>query len=178
MSTPPARPARGGVGYWLGELPSRLLGVLACLALFAIMLLTVVDVIGRYLFASPLPAAYEMISFIMPCIIFCALPAVSLNHGHVTIDLLDRVVPARLQRLQHVAVHLIAAAAMALIAWRLWVLSGDHYRYEGVTDELFMPLWRFSLAMAVISAVAALSLLLAGFRPRRGDGPSGAGYIE
>ena len=146
---------------WLGRVPSLVLGCVACAALAAMMLLTVVDVIGRYLFASPLPAAYEMIAFTMPVLIFCALPTVCFKQGHVTIDLLDKLIPTGLRRLQHVVVHLVAAAAMAFIAWRLAARAFDHYRFEGVTDELYLPLWPFSAAMAALSAVAALTLLAA-----------------
>lgn len=159
MSQSPAA-KNNGVAYWLAVIPSRLLGIVACAALFMMMLLTFVDVSGRYLFASPLPAAYEMIAFMMPCIIFCALPTVHLKQGHVTIDLLDHVMPSTVRRIQHFLVHLIATAAMAFIAWRLAARSYDHYRFEEVTDELYLPLWLFSAAIALLSAVGAVTLLM------------------
>lgn len=152
-----------GLGWWLGTLPGRILGVVACLALFAMMMLTFTDVVGRYFFASPLPAAYELISLIMPLIIFCALPTVNLSGGHVTIDLLDTFVPTGWQRWQGFVVSLVSAGALFLITWRLVVLSQDHHEFDGVTDELFLPLWPFSAVMSVLCLIAAVTMVVAAF---------------
>lgn len=138
---------------------ARLLSLLACLFLFAMMAITFVDVLGRYLFASPLPAAYEIISLMMPALIFCALPLTVLREGHVTVDLLDAVIPGAVARVQAVIVNLVSAGAMGLIAWRLAVRSMDQRYYEEVTDELYLELWPFSAAMAALCAVATLALV-------------------
>lgn len=162
---------RRGAGFWLGEAPARVLGGLACLALFVMMVLTFVDVTGRYLFTKPLPAAYELVSFTMPVIIFCALPVVHLRDGHVTIDLLDAFVPPLWRRAQRATMDLASAAIMGLVAWQLAARSRDHRQFDQVTDELFLPLWPFSAGMAVVAALAAVTLLvvaagrIAGTRP-------------
>lgn len=147
--------------YWLGQLPSQILGVLSCVFLFFMMLLTFIDVGGRYFFSSPLPAAYEIIAFTMPCIIFCALPAVNLREGHVTIDLFDTFIPERLKYWQRFFVLLISTVVMGFISWRLATRSYDHFRFHDVTDELYIPLWYFSLMMAILSFIAAITLLMA-----------------
>jgi len=136
-----------------------LLSRIACLLLFAMMLFTFADVVGRYFFASPLPAAYEVVSLTMPAIIFCALPLTVLRQGHVTVDLLDPFIPGAVARVQAVVVHLISAAALALISWRLVIRSMDQRYYEEVTDELFLELWPFSAAMAALCGLAALTAL-------------------
>lgn len=163
----------GGLRWWLGDLPARILGVISCIALFAMMLVTFIDVLGRYFFASPLPAAYELISLIMPAIIFCALPTVNLTEGHVTIDLLDNLVPQAIRRWQAFFVNLIAAAALAMIAWRLFVLSQDHHEFDGVTDELYLPLWPFSATMGLLCVIAAITMVVAA-----GNRLSGAAAVK
>jgi TRAP-type C4-dicarboxylate transport system permease small subunit len=149
------------LAFWIGILPSRVLGVVSCALLFFMMLLTFVDVTGRYLFSSPLPAAYEIIAFTMPAIIFCALPTVNLSAGHVTIDLLDNFVPAGWKRRQSLCINVISAGVMGFIAWRLGQRSYDHWRFGEVTDELYLPLWPFSGGAAVLSVVAALAFVAA-----------------
>ncbi|MEM9048253.1 MAG: TRAP transporter small permease [Pseudomonadota bacterium] len=140
----------------LGHL-ARLLGLLASLLLFAMMLLVFADVMGRYFFLSPLPAAYEIVSLTMPGIIFCALPLTVLREGHVTVDLLDALIPGGVARVQGVLVSLISTAALGLVTWRLWIRSGDQALYEEVSDELFLELWPFSAGMAVLCAIATLA---------------------
>ena len=167
-----------GVNYWCGTLPSQILGVISCILLFAMMMLTFIDVAGRYLFASPLPAAYEIIAFTMPGIIFCALPMTNHREGHVTIDLLDTFIPKSWTRIQGALVNLFAAGVLGFISWRLAARSHDHFRFNEVTDELYLKLWMFSSAMAVLCAVATLMFLVNAYgyatgrreRPRAGWG--------
>ena len=101
--------------FWLGHLPSQALGVISCFLLFAMMMLTFIDVGGRYVFSSPLPAAYEIISLVMPGIIFCALPFVGHREMHVTIDLLDDFLTPAVRRWQGVFVNLFSAAVLAFV---------------------------------------------------------------
>jgi TRAP-type transport system small permease protein len=139
---------------------ARLLTVVSSLLLFAMMGVVFVDVIGRYLFLAPLPAAYELVSLLMPGIIFCALPLTVLREGHVTVDLLDSLVPRAVARIQGVLVNLFSAAALGLVAWRLWVLSGDQAEFDTVTDALFLPLWPFSVGMSALCVLAAVAALV------------------
>lgn len=168
-----ATPTHGALGNAFGALPARVLSGVACLALFAMMIVTFVDVVGRYFFASPLPAGYELVSLIMPLIIFCALPAVNLRGGHVTIDLLDNLIPAGVRRLQHRVVSLASAAVLGVITWRLAVLSFSHHEFDAVTDELFLPLWPFSAVTCALAAVATSTMLVAALGPPPAAGQPG-----
>jgi TRAP-type C4-dicarboxylate transport system permease small subunit len=140
-------------------MPSRTLALVSCSILFIMMLLTFVDVTGRYIFNSPLPALHEIISFMMPGLIFCILPLVCSKEEHVTIDLLDTFVPKRVKRVQAIFVNLISSGAMFFLAWRLAEKSAAHFEYGEVTDDLYLILWPFSLLIAVLSAIAAIALL-------------------
>jgi TRAP-type C4-dicarboxylate transport system permease small subunit len=149
--------------YWLGDIPSRALVFLACIFLFVMMTGTFIDVAGRYLFNSPLPASAELTAFIMPAMIFCALPLVCFREENVTIDLLDAFVPSGAKRMQGFIVSLISAATMAFMSWRLYAKFSSHFEYEEVTDELFMSLWPFSLGISILAAIATLALLANAF---------------
>lgn len=138
---------------------ARLLAVISCLTLLAMMVLTFVDVLGRYLFLAPLPAAYEIISLLMPGIIFCALPLTVLRETHVTVDLLDSFIPQGAARIQGVIVNLFSAVALALVAWRLWVKATDDRLYDTATDELLLLIWPFGMGMSVMCGIAALAAL-------------------
>ena len=114
----------------------------------------------------------------MPGIIFCALPYVGERQTHVTIDLLDSFLSPAVRRWQGVFVNLFSAAALGFIAWRLYARSVDHRRFQEVTDELFLPLWPFSITMSVLCAIATLVFIAniygyyrhgAAFAPKSGD---------
>jgi TRAP-type transport system small permease protein len=159
--TPPPSPEPdtlfpGRLGAWAGGV----LGTVAAVVLFAMMVLTFVDVMGRKLFTRPVYGAYEITEFLMGALIFCALPLVTAREGHVTIDVLDHLVPARFARGHQVLVGLIASAVLAFVAWRLWVLSESHMRTHEVTMTLHIPHGPFSRLFAVMAALAAVSCLV------------------
>ncbi|MDW8469595.1 MAG: TRAP transporter small permease subunit [Burkholderiales bacterium] len=51
--------------------------------LFAMMALTCVDVVGRYLLTRPVPGALEIIEILVAATVFLALPLVTLREEHV-----------------------------------------------------------------------------------------------
>ena len=146
-----------GAGASFVSVLTKALCFLSCLFLFGMMAVTFVDVVGRYLFLSPLPAGYEIVSLIMPAIIFLALPLTILRNTHVTVDLLDSFVPFWLARYQAILANLFGVCAFGLVCWRLFVRARDQYTYEEVTDELILDLWPFSVTMAVLCGVAVLA---------------------
>jgi TRAP-type C4-dicarboxylate transport system permease small subunit len=96
----------------------------------------------------------------MGMLIFSALPLVTAREGHVTIDVLDHVFPPWFARWQRVAVNAISTAALAFVAWRLWVLSASHMRTHEVTMTLHIPHGPFSRLFAVMSGLAAVACLV------------------
>jgi TRAP-type transport system small permease protein len=163
----------GRPGEWAG----RVLGTVAALVLFAMMALTFVDVAGRKLFSRPVYGAYELTEFLMGTLIFCALPLVTAREGHVTIDVLDHLLPAWVGRWQRGIVGLVSTGALAFIAWRLWGLSAGHSQTHEVTMTLRIPHGPFSRLFAVMAALAAAACLavsweyLAGRRAVRREAP-------
>jgi TRAP-type C4-dicarboxylate transport system permease small subunit len=143
----------------LGDRAGRVLGTIAAVVLFAMMGLTFVDVAGRKLFSRPVYGAYEITEFLMGALIFCALPLVTAREGHVTIDVLDHLLPAWVARWQRVVVGLVSTGALAFIAGRLWVLSASHFRTHEVTMTLRIPHGPFSRLFAVMAALAAAACL-------------------
>ena len=82
----------------LRRLLEWLCGSLAALALFAIMMLTLVDVAGRKALSQSVPGSLEMTELLMVVTIFAGLPLVSLAGEHVVFDSLDPWLSARVRR--------------------------------------------------------------------------------
>lgn len=144
--------------YRWGSWPIRALTLLSCLILFVMMMLTFVDVFGRKLLASPVPGAAEIISLMMPALVFCVLPLVNRQEGHVTIDLLDGFIGRRWKRPQAVFVSLVSTIAMALISWRLIIKAFEHHEFDEATDDLVLTLWWFSAGAGALACIATLAL--------------------
>jgi TRAP-type C4-dicarboxylate transport system permease small subunit len=142
----------GALDRWL----ERGCGLLAAAALFAIMVLTFVDVGGRKLFDSSLPGSLELTEILMVGVIFAALPLVSRHGEHVVFDSLDRHLPSWLRRAQQAAVDLLCTAAFAGLAVLMWSKAGQMMEYGDVSAQLKLPLGLFVYGMSVLCAVTAL----------------------
>lgn len=149
----------------LRSLLYTLCGLLAALALFAIMMLTFVDVGGRKFFSSSLPGALELTELLMVAVIFASLPLVSLRGEHVTFDSLDMLLPAGFKRVQQAFIDLVCAAMLAFLAWLMWDHAGKMAEYGDVTNRLRIPLYPFVYAMSAMCAASALVHLLLMVQP-------------
>ena len=142
------------------RLASRSLGVITAITLFAMMVLTFADVWGRYLLRQPVFGGYEVTEFLMGVLIFTALPLLCAREGHVTIDILDHVLPKGFARWQRFAVNLVSAAALAVMSWRLFLQYGSLAANNEVTMTLKIPHAPFALVFAIMAAVAVLACLV------------------
>lgn len=107
-------------------------GILAGLALFAIMILTFLDVSGRKMLDHSITGSLELTELLMVVVIFGALPLVSERGEHVVFDSLDALLPNTLKKIQRGLVHLLCAAALISLAWLMWK-TGDDFLASGET---------------------------------------------
>ena len=142
-----------------------LCGTLAATALFGIMWLTLVDVAGRKAIATSVTGSLELTEMMMVLVIFAGLPLVSLRGEHVVFDSLDPLLPERLRRVQGWIVELLCAAALAGIAWLMWVKAGNMVDYGDTSAQLKIAQGPFVYLMSALCALTALVHLLALLAP-------------
>lgn len=145
-------------------------GLLAAVALFAIMWLTFVDVMGRKFLSHSVPGGLEMTEILMVVVIFGALSLVSARGEHVVFDSFDDWFPAWLHRLRLRVVHLVCAATFGVMSWLLTVRAERFTEYGEMTVHLQLPIAPVAWLMAVLLALTALvHLLQALVLPDAGD---------
>ncbi|HLB15496.1 MAG TPA: TRAP transporter small permease [Burkholderiales bacterium] len=132
------------------------LGVTASAILFALMLLTFVDVVGRYLFNRPLRGGFEVTELLLLVLIFAGLPLVSRADEHVTMDFVDRLLGARAKQTFVRVVHGLCAAIMFLLTWLMWLKADRIWAYRDATDVLRIAYGPFVYFMAVMIAFTGL----------------------
>ena len=142
-----------------------LCGLLAATALFAIMWLTLADVAGRKAISASVPGSLELTEMLMVLVIFAGLPLVSLRGEHVVFDSLDPLLERWVRRAQGFVVELLCAAALAGIAWLMWIKAGNMMSYGDTTAQLKIPQGPFVYIMSVLCALTALVHLLLIFAP-------------
>jgi TRAP-type C4-dicarboxylate transport system permease small subunit len=140
------------------------LGVAASAILFAMMLLTFVDVVARYVFNRPLRGAFEVTELLLLVLIFAGLPLVSYADEHVTMDFIDRLLGPRARAGLTQGVHAVAAAVMLLLAWLAWLKADRIWAYRDATDVLRIVYGPFVYLMAVMIGLTGLIHLVRVFR--------------
>ena len=133
-----------------------LLGVVASVILLAMMLLTFVDVVARYIFSRPVRGAFEITELMLLVLIFAGLPLVSFTNEHALMDFIDRLLPSRAQRALEGLVQGVCAALMFLLAWQVWLKADRIWAYRDATDVLRIVYGPFVYFMAVSIGLAGL----------------------
>ena len=133
-----------------------LLGAAASAILLAMMFLTVVDVVARYVFSRPLRGAFEVTELMLLVLIFAGLPLVSFSDEHAVMDFVDRVLGPRSQRRLERSVQLVSAAFMFLLMWLVWLKAGRIWAYRDATDVLRIVYGPFVYFMAVTLGLAGV----------------------
>lgn len=134
---------------------SNALAAFACAVLLVVMMITFVDVVGRYFFNAPVTFAVELIQLGMGLLVLFGLAITTLERGHIAVDILENVVPPFMRAVFAWLAALSGVAFIGLIAWRL-VDRGLTFLDDGLaTDVLFLPVWPVVLFMGLAACVAA-----------------------
>ena len=141
------------------------LGIAASAILLCLMLLTFADVVARYLFNSPIPGGFEITELMLLVLIFAGVPLVSHADEHVTMDFIDRMLPAPALGAVVRAVHALSAAVMFFLTWQMWIKAGRISSYGDTTDVLKILVGPFVYFMAVMIALTGLVHLYKMYAP-------------
>ncbi len=133
-----------------------LLGVAASIILLAMMVLTTVDVVARYVFNRPLRGAFEVTELLLLVLIFAGLPLVSFTNEHAVMDFIDRLLGRRGLRGLEGGVELVSAVLMFGLAWLVWGKADRIWAYRDATDVLRILYGPFVYFMAVALALAGV----------------------
>ena len=129
------------------------------------MVLTFADVVARYLLNHPIRGAFEITELTLLVLIFAGLPLVSHADEHVTMDFIDRILPARLRRGWIRIMHAVCAAIMFFLSWQVWIKATRISSYNDTTDVLRITIGPFVYFMAVMIALTGAVHLYKVFSP-------------
>lgn len=148
---------------------SSMVSIVAAAALFAMMLLTFADVVGRKMLGNSIVGAVELTELCMLVMIFAALPLASLAGEHIVFDLTDRYLPPRLLHLQTALAHAFSACVFGGSAWLVWGKAARTYAMGDVTARLEIglgPFHRMVAVMLLFTALVHLALIVREWRHR------------
>lgn len=149
-----------------------LFATVAAVALFAMMLLTFADVVGRKFFDNSLTGAVELTEIFMTLMIYFALPLASLAGEHIVFDLLDRALPRTLLKWQKAISHGLTALILFGGAWIVSQRAARTLEYGDMTATLEIRLWPFQYLIAGMLIVTGIVHVFMATRAIHTDGSS------
>ena len=139
---------------------ARLLTRVAAIFLIAMMLINVVDVGLRGTVNKPIFGTYEIVEFMLAAVAFLAIPEAFLRDQHITIELIDQVLPERVIDALRAFGTLCALIFVTLLAWHMIRPAMDYIEFNEITMDLELPLiWKAVLIITGV-AVAVLAALV------------------
>ena len=145
----------------------KLLGVISAAVLFLMMIITTVDVFGRYVLNKPLPGGFEMTEMALAVLIYAALPLVSMRREHIVIDTLDTLMSPAFKAFFNKLSDVICCLALSGIGYLIFRRALRVAEYGDTTNVLKLPLAPVAYTMGVMITIAALTHLVLIFVPHR-----------
>ncbi len=137
---------------------SGLLKFIGAAALTGLMLLTVVDVIGRY-FRHPILGSVEITGFLAVIVVAAALPCTYKAQGHVGVEILVRMLSKKTQHRLDLITRFLSLVLFSLIAWQMIVYAG-HMRASGeVSMNLEFPTYLIIYLLAASLIAFCITIL-------------------
>lgn len=150
------------------EAATRGIEVVAGILMAAITLLVVASAIGRYLFAWPIPDAFDLSRLLLGAAILWGLASVGYRGSHIKVDLLAEALPARIRRWIDAFAWLVLLGFTLLLAWKLGERVLNAAASNESTMDLRLPFWPFmalawaGVAVSVLAILARIALIVSG----------------
>lgn len=139
---------------------AQLFALAGGVVLLSVAALTTASVIGRWLFATPVPGDVELVQLGTASALALFLPYCQLHGSHLIVDIFTAHAPAALHHRLNRVVRVLAALTLTALALRAGAGLADLYAAGETTMVLGWPLWiaYFALppSLALTAAVALL----------------------
>lgn len=142
---------------------ARLLTRIAAVFLLAMVLVNVADVGLRGLFNIPVFGSFDMVELGMAFVAFLVIPETFLRNEHITIELIDSVLPPRAVKVLKLFGLAATIVFVVVLSWFMIEPALAFVRYHETTIELQMPvIWKAAPVLAgfVISIFAVLVMFV------------------
>lgn len=147
QSKSPRPPGRAAL--WIERIAAVMLGL--------VTVIIFVSAIGRYLFAAPLPDAFDISRLTLAVAIIWGFASVAYRGSHIKVDLLAHAVRPELRRWMDLAAWTVLLLFTAGLVWKIGERVLAQFPGGEVTMDLRLPHWPF-LGAIVLGLVAALAM--------------------
>ena len=150
------------------KLVSRVLNSIAGGAVTVMMLLTVADVLLRA-GGRPIIGTFEIVALLLALVIGFGIPQVSLDKGHVSMEVLVEKLSRKGKNIMHTFTRLLCLGLFAFIGINLFNVGARFHASGEVSATIKIPFYPVAYGVAVCCLLACLVFVFDIFRIWRGD---------
>ena len=125
--------------------------------LIPMMLLTSGEVVGRAIWARPIPGSMELSSYLLAIFILLGIAYTHQVKGQVRVTMLISRLPREFALLLEILTTLLSLFIIAIMTWQGWVVGMEE---RTVSDMLRIPQFPFRLLVSVAGFFLCLELVL------------------
>lgn len=137
---------------------SRTIALIGLAGLLLLASATVVDVLLRWLFNSPIVGLNDTYAMFAAIIIASSFPLCVAERGNVTIRFVGKVLGSRMSNLLDAFGNSVACIIFALMAWQLWLYTDQLFQDGETTWVLNWPVspwWRIVSILVIVNIPVA-----------------------
>lgn len=124
------------------------------------MVLTTVDVAGRYFFSKPVPGGIETCEFMLAIFGILGMAYTHMAGANVRVTMLTRALPARFEHLLDSLTNLLSLQIMLFLAWYGIVSGIEEFQAGTTTDTLGVPLYPLYFLLSLGAGLLCLVILI------------------
>ena len=128
-------------------------------AMIAMLALTVFDILGRWLFNSPVAGTVETIPLLLVIVVYLGFAHAQHLGDHIAVDLVHSRLGARSQHVLSIFSHVFSLVVLGLVTWQLWKYAGVQQRGGYATAVIEWPIHWFVRIATLGSALLWLATL-------------------
>ncbi len=129
------------------------------LMIVSLMGITVIDVILRYFFSSPIFGARDVSKLILLTAVALSVAYSARTGGQVSIELFSDMMGPRIIRWTEVFVRFIAMVMLLILAWRLWLSGLNASEFGEASLALEIPFRSFYFILSLGMLLYAVVLI-------------------
>jgi TRAP-type C4-dicarboxylate transport system permease small subunit len=138
---------------------SNILNIIAGIAVTFMMLLTVTDVLLRA-GGRPIIGTFEIVALSLALVIGFAIPKVSLDRGHVTMDFLLVKLSQRGREVMNTFTRLLGLILFACIGYNLFNVAARFHASGEVTATIKIPFYPVAYGVAICCLIECVVFIL------------------
>ncbi len=146
------------------------MAIVGAVVVIVIMLLTVLDVVGRNLLNRPLPGAYEITEFMLVAAVFLGLALVQAHKRHIQIEFISVRLAPKPQAVLRTVIYLVCLVTFGLIVFQGGRMTYEAWQTGAISEGIVpFPLWPANALIPIGSMAVCFRILIQLIQELAGD---------